>query len=266
MNNYEIIKKFQELKESTQALAYKNKTEKDKIKKRLEMLIRNKFGNESHHLKDLLDVEFYYHPIMWFVGQDFSREDRECWEEGKQQWCNLIDTLIEEIISFPSEKEITQTTIIQTTESNQSKKIFVVHGHDNEMVHAAARFITQLGFEPVILREQPNQGRTIIEKFEDYADVPFAIVLFSPDDLGKSKDDENLNPRPRQNVVFELGFFIGKLARKNVVVLHREVDDFEMLSDYKGVLFEPYRDGWEFKVAKEIIAAGFEVDLNRLAK
>ncbi len=264
MNNDEIIKKFQELKESTQALAYKNKTEKDKIKKRLEMLIRNKFGNESHYLKDLLDVEFYYHPIMWFVGQDFSREDRECWEEGKQQWCNLIDTLIEEIISFPSEKEITQTTIIQTTESNQSKKIFIVHGHDNEMVQTVARFIIKLGFEPIILREQPNQGRTIFEKFEDFSDVDFALVLFSPDDEGKSLEEEILHKRPRQNVVFELGFFIGRLGRQNVVVLHREVNDFEMLSDFQGVLFEPYREGWEFRVAKEITAAGFDVNLNNL--
>jgi len=72
MNNDEIIKKFQELKESTQALAYKNKTEKDKIKKRLEMLIRNKFGNESHYLKDLLEVEFYCNPFIYLAYKDYS--------------------------------------------------------------------------------------------------------------------------------------------------------------------------------------------------
>lgn len=264
MNDDELIIKLQELKKTTEPLVYDNKSEKDKIQKRLDMLIRKKFGNESHYLQDLLDVEFYYHPIMWFAGQDFSREDRECWEEGKQKWCNLIDTLIEEIISFPSEKEITQTTIIQTTESNQSKKIFIVHGHDNEMVHAAARFVTQLGFEPVILREQPNQGRTIIEKFEDYADVPFAIVLFSPDDLGKAIDQKTLRPRPRQNVVFELGFFIGRLGRDKVVVLHKVVENFEMLSDFHGVLFQPFQDGWELFVAKEVKSVGFDVDLNKL--
>ena len=133
------------------------------------------------------------------------------------------------------------------------------------MVEASARFVKKLGFEPIVLREQPNQGRTIIEKFEDYSDVDFAIVLFSPDDLGKSKDDENLNPRPRQNVVFELGFFIGKLGRKNVVVLHKIIENFEMLSDFQGVLFQPFQDGWEFFVAREIKAAGFEVDLNQLS-
>lgn len=264
MTNDDIIKRFQELKESTQSLAYDNKTEKDKIKKRLEMLIRNKFGDESHYLKDLLEVEFYYHPLIWFAGQDLSREDRESWDEGKHNWCNLIDTMIEEIQSFPPAIETTQTSVSGKVFSARNRKIFVVHGHDDEMVQATARFVKQIGFDPVILREQPNQGRTIIEKFEDYADVPLAIVLFSPDDLGKAASEDSLKPRPRQNVVFELGFFIGKLGRNKVIVLHKVVENFEMLSDFQGVLFEPYKDGWEFKIAKEIKAAGFDVDLNQL--
>ena len=261
MNNNELIEKFHELKVNTESLSYDNKSEKDKIKKRLEMLIRNKFGNDSHYLNDLLETEFYYHPLIWFAGQDLSREDRETWEEGKQKWCNLIETMIEEIQSFSSSKTLPEP---KSKDNKNGQRIFVVHGHDNEMVETVARFIIKLGFEPIILREQPNQGRTIIEKFEDFSDVDFALVLFSPDDEGKSIEEEILHKRPRQNVVFELGFFIGRLGRQNVVVLHREVNDFEMLSDFQGVLFEPYREGWEFRVAKEIKAAGFEVNLNNL--
>jgi predicted nucleotide-binding protein len=261
MNNNELIEKFHELKVNTESLSYDNKSEKDKIKKRLEMLIRNKFGNDSHYLNDLLETEFYYHPLIWFAGQDLSREDRETWEEGKQKWCNLVETMIEEIQSFSSGKTLPEP---KNKDNKNGQRIFVVHGHDNEMVETVARFIIKLGFEPIILREQPNQGRTIIEKFEDFSDVDFALVLFSPDDEGKSIEEEILHKRPRQNVVFELGFFIGRLGRQNVVVLHREVNDFEMLSDFQGVLFEPYREGWEFRVAKEIKAAGFEVNLNNL--
>ncbi len=261
MKNNELVEKFHELKVNTENLSYDNKSEKDKIQKRLEMLIRNKFGNDSHYLSDLLETEFYYHPLIWYAGQDFSREDRETWEEGKQKWCNLIETMIEEIQSFSSSKTLPEP---KNKDNKNGQRIFVVHGHDNEMVETVARFIIKLGFEPIILREQPNQGRTIIEKFEDFSDVDFALVLFSPDDEGKSIEEEILHKRPRQNVVFELGFFIGRLGRQNVVVLHREVNDFEMLSDFQGVLFEPYREGWEFRVAKEIKAAGFEVDLNNL--
>lgn len=262
MKNDDLILRFQELKCSTVALEYDNKTEKDKIQKRLEMLIRNKFGDDSHYLADLLETKFYYHPLMWFAGDDFSKEHRESWEEGKQKWCNLIETMIEEILTFSSDVKSSDTKI---DPNNKNQRIFIVHGHDNEMVHAAARLVAHLGFEPVILIEQPNQGRTIIEKFEDFSDVPFAIVLFSPDDQGKAVNETDLKPRPRQNVVFELGFFIGKLGRDKVVVLHKVVENFEMLSDFQGVLFEPFREGWEFKIAREIKSAGFDVDLNKLS-
>jgi hypothetical protein len=261
MKNRELVEKFHELKVNTENLSYDNKSEKDKIKKRLEMIIRNKFGNDSHYLNDLLKVEFYYDPLIWFGGEDYSREHREAWEEGKQKWCNLIETMIEEIQFFSSDGNLLEPKI---DSNNKSQRIFIVHGHDNEMVEASARFVKKLGFEPIILREQPNQGRTIIEKFEDYSDVDFAIVLFSPDDLGKSKGDKNINPRPRQNVVFELGFFIGKLGRKNVVVLHKIIEDFEMLSDFQGVLFHPFQEGWELFIGREIKSVGFDVDLNRL--
>lgn len=57
------------------------------------------------------------------------------------------------------------------TEGALTKKIFVVHGHDNEMKQAVARVLQNLGLEPIILHERPNQGKTLIEKFERDADV-----------------------------------------------------------------------------------------------
>jgi len=261
MNDDELIGILKTIIDETKNIPYKQDGLRDKVQKRLEMLIRNKFGDHSHYLDDLLDTNFSKYPFDW-GGAEFLSRDTAAWEEAKQNWINLIETMIEEIQSFPSEREVAQTSVTET----QNRKIFIVHGHDDEMVQATARLIIQLDFEPVILREQPNQGRTIIEKFEDYADVPFAIVLFSPDDLGKATDEDSLKPRPRQNVVFELGFFIGKLGRNKVVVLHKVVENFEMLSDFQGVIFEPFKDGWEFKIAKEIKAAGFKVDFNNLAK
>ncbi|MEE8356570.1 MAG: nucleotide-binding protein, partial [Anaerolineales bacterium] len=102
-----------------------------------------------------------------------------------------------------------------------SKKIFIVHGRDEEAKDSLARFLEKLGLEVIILHEQPNQGRTIIEKFEDYSDVGFAVVLLTPDDIGGRANDLELLPRARQNVVFELGFFIGALGRERVCALHK---------------------------------------------
>lgn len=113
-------------------------------------------------------------------------------------------------------------------------------------------------------KQQPNEGRTIIEKFEDHADVGFAIVLMTPDDVGALvKEKDKLKPRARQNVIMELGFFLGKLGRKRVCALHKDV---EIPSDYKGVLYVPMdkQGGWQLKLATEIKAAGIEIDLNKV--
>ena len=58
------------------------------------------------------------------------------------------------------------------------------------MRESVARILGTLGLKPIILREQPDRGRIIIEKFYDYSDVGFAVVLLSPDDMGYSITDE----------------------------------------------------------------------------
>ena len=119
--------------------------------------------------------------------------------------------------------------------------------------------------EPVILHEQPNKGRTIIDKFEEYADVRFAVVLLTPDDVGAVKDREaDLLPRARQNVVFEFGYFIGRLGRERVCALAK--GDIETPSDSDGILYVPLddNDGWKMRLLRELKAAGFDVDANQL--
>lgn len=65
-----------------------------------------------------------------------------------------------------------------------NSKVFVVHGRDNELKESVARFVEKLGLNAIILHEQVNGGKTIIEKFEDAANVGFTIVLLTPDDIG----------------------------------------------------------------------------------
>ena len=133
------------------------------------------------------------------------------------------------------------------------------------MKNDVARVVQQLGFKPVILHEQPNMGRTLIEKFEDHSEsAGFAIVLLSQDDEGRAKSSETLTPRARQNVVLELGYFIGKAGRKRVCVLMR--GGVEIPSDIFGVVFEPYDAGgaWKLALVRELKAAGYTVDMNRL--
>lgn len=152
---------------------------------------------------------------------------------------------------------------------SQNDQIFVVHGHDKEMKQYVARTLEKLGLKPIILHEQPSQGRTIIQKFTDYADnVSFAVILLSPDDIGYGKDQssEAAKYRARQNVILELGFFLGKLGRNNVATLFKNEPNFELPSDYDGVLYTPFDNSerWQFDLVKELQSAGYNVDANRL--
>jgi predicted nucleotide-binding protein len=132
-----------------------------------------------------------------------------------------------------------------------------------------ARSLEKLDLEPIILHEQPDKGKTIIEKFEDCSeDSLFAIVLLSPDDKGCEAKNfpESAKLRTRQNVILELGYFIRKLGRNNVLVFFKEDNDFELPSDILGILFTPFDNGWEMKMVKELKSSGYNVDANRLLK
>ena len=107
-------------------------------------------------------------------------------------------------------------------------------------------------------------GKTIIEKLEHYSDVGYAVVLLTPDDEGRKKaEGENLRDRARQNVLLELGYFTGKLGRSRVCALHR--GSVEIPTDYLGMLYVPLDEagGWQLRLAKELKAAGFDIDMNK---
>lgn len=141
------------------------------------------------------------------------------------------------------------------------RKVFVVHGHEDGAREAVARFLEKLGFEAIILMEQANQGRTIIEKFEAHGDVGFAVVLLTPDDEGYAKGKPP-QPRARQNVIFELGYFVGRLGRSRIMALIQ--GELEIPSDFQGVVHEPYSSGgaWRQALSRELKAAGFDIDWN----
>jgi predicted nucleotide-binding protein len=150
---------------------------------------------------------------------------------------------------------------------NQPKKVFVVHGHNEAAKNEVAYFLSKLGLEPIILHDRPNKGRTIIAKFsEESSDAEFAIVLLTADDLGNTKKtaDTELNPRARQNVVLELGYFLAKLGPHKVCSLYEQ--GVEIPSDYDGVLWIPFGpdSDWKRALVKELGAADIALDKDKL--
>jgi len=188
--------------------------------------------------------------------------------ETMDQYKDHISVLIEEIDEDPTgifqKPPAAETIRNQKPATTGGRGVFVVHGRDQGVKHEVARFLERLGLKPIILHEQPSKGRTIIEKFEDYSDVAYAVVLLTADDIGKLASEETEpRPRARQNVVFELGFFIGNLGRKRVCTLYQE--GLELPSDYKGVVYVPLdpRGAWKLQLGGELKAAGLEVDMDK---
>jgi len=146
----------------------------------------------------------------------------------------------------------------------KSSNVFIVHGHDGEARESVAGFLSDIGLSPIILHEQANRARTVIEKVEAHSDVGFAVVLLTPDDEGKEKGSSDLEPRARQNVLLELGYFIGLLGRENVCALKRGT--VEIPSDFAGVVWETMDrgPGWKQALGRELIAAGYEIDWNKV--
>ena len=140
-------------------------------------------------------------------------------------------------------------------------KVFIVHGHDDRPKLILSNFLYGLGLKPIILHEQPNKGRTIIEKFEQYASsVRYAFILLTSDDLGCTKGERNLRPRARQNVILELGFFMGKLGRDRVCCIRTK--DVEIPSDYHGVIYLAYQQSIQecfHDITRELHTAGYNV-------
>ncbi|MEI6124509.1 MAG: nucleotide-binding protein [Bacteroidota bacterium] len=134
------------------------------------------------------------------------------------------------------EKEIKETSL-------SNEKVFVVHGHDTELKNDVELFLRSINLEPIVLHRQLDEGLTIIEKFEKHSDVKYAMILLTPDDIGyaieeneKNEMDRLLELRARQNVIFEFGFFVGKLSRKNVCCIYKE--GVTLPSDLNGLIYK----------------------------
>jgi len=165
---------------------------------------------------------------------------------------------------FPVQKKSAGGEAFRSEKTTPSStKIFLVHGHDESARQTVARFLEKLGLEVVILSERPGSSNAMIEKLERYSDVAFAVVLLTPDDVGgENVASAKIRPRARQNVILELGYFMGKLGREKVVALLK--GDLERPSDYDGVNYVPMDGTWQLNLAQELKAASLKVDLNRL--
>jgi len=216
------------------------------------------FGAGSPNVANVMDVTHRF-----FIP---GGKSEAWWENERAKDLATQVTRLEGLIELlETEIQLNHSEPVTPKPVVHGHRVFLVHGHDERLLQEVARFLERLEQDVVILREQPNSGRTIIEKFEDYSDVGFAVVLLAADDLGCASPyrKDRLLPRARQNVIMELGYFLGKLGRNRVCALYQEGVDIP--SDYSGVLYVPLDSagGWRLALAKELKAAKQDVDMNK---
>lgn len=223
-------------------------------KSRAERFLRTHYGENSKEVVDFGNTHF---SLMIYTFNETESDYIEACKSGLVESKAVFEVYLEEL----KENDVTPDNEATQDNSISKSKVFVVHGHDEALKQEVARIVEKQGLEAIILSEQANHGKTIIEKFEENTDVGAAICLFTGDDYGRAKDATSENLRARQNVVFEAGYFMGKLGRGNVILIASP--DIEIPSDLQGVVYTN-KDMWQTDVLRELKAIGYNVDFNKL--
>ena len=164
-----------------------------------------------------------------------------------------------------------QSVVKSAASKTELRKVFIVHGRDDALIHEVQNFLYSLSLKGIVLNQELNYGRTIIQKLLDLAldpEVGFAIVLYTPDDLGQISQElektSEMTARARQNVIFEHGLLVGKLGMDRVIALKKSNQSLEMPNDLSGVIYEQYDSlgKWKYNIANEMKAQGYNIDLS----
>lgn len=178
-----------------------------------------------------------------------------------------LDSIIERLELIPLAAGASAPEQLQAAPVSKGKKVFVVHGHDDAAKTNLEVFLHEVGLEPVVLHRQADQGLTVIEKFEKHSDVGYAFILLTPDEVAylasdaqKPESERKVEWRARPNVIFEFGYFVGKLGRSRVCCLY--TGNVSLPSDVNGMIYKRYEKSIEevgYSIIKDLKAAGYGV-------
>ena len=247
------IEKFiKDLKSEIENLRYEDEDKRQALRMKLELLSTKLFGEGNKYLGKIQNTSFWA-----TVYPTTETRKRECWNNGKNTYKNIIET-IEMDYMWKGDKG--QESISKVIEEHiDNRKVFIVHGHDESLKYNVSNWLRSLGIEPIILHETANGGvTTIMGKIERNSNVGCAIVLMTADDKGKANKENDYKKRARQNVVFEAGYFIGKLGAERVIILKES--DVDIPGDLLGCVYieaDQY-NGWREQVKRELRNIGIK--------
>lgn len=230
-----------------------------------EVALRTVMGADSPLLDQFHKIR--YLPQVWVTGMD--SDSSGYLPAGVKKVIALLEAAKSELALRQELEQVvhSEESPAERATAAEHGRVFIVHGHDEARKHELFRVLHDVtGTKPIILHEQPSGGRSILEKLETYAaSAGFAVALLTADDAGRAKDVDDEAPRARQNVVFEAGYFAGRLGRARVVLLHEA--GVELPSDLDGVVYvalDP-AGAWKMKLTHEMASGGLAVAWSGLA-
>jgi predicted nucleotide-binding protein len=223
---------------------------------------REIFGPDSLQAREARVITTGFYDL----NADDWREELKAFEDARKRTAGRLETtiaLLEEKLSDIDQAASSASSDVPTVADPASGPVFLVHGHDSLAKNEVTLLLERAGLEVTILHEQPNGGRTVMEKFEGHAGAAaFAVVILTPDDVGGPVGGQMM-PRARQNVVGEMFWFAGKLGRKRVCVLRK--GDVEIPSDFAGLVYTDIDDrgAWKQELLRELQNARYVLDWPR---
>jgi predicted nucleotide-binding protein len=198
-------------------------------------------------------------PVVIIGGSSYA------WQAAER----ATDVTDDFITGAPGSKRLSKSEERKKHSDRSNRKVFIVHGHDHALKSDLEVFCRSIGLEPVVLHREADEGLTVIEKFEQHADVQYAFVLLTPDDVGytvseakKKEKDRKIEFRARQNVIFEFGYFAAKLGRSKVCCIYKE--GVQLPSDLGGLIYKKVTDSIEeigYAVIRELKTAGMDIEM-----
>ncbi len=217
-------------------------------------------------LKDLQSLGFYKNmkPLeaVPFSEQSYdsgaSKEEKAKLREITNASANLLKK-VKMLLAPPVKYSVNNT--------DRSNQIFVVQSNNTEMNADVLQTLENLELETIILNEEPNNEKKLVDTVSNCPNVSFGVVLLSPDNsvCSKEKPSDEQKYQAPQKIILELGFLLGKLGKHNVVAVYWPKKDFEIPIQYDGIRWVEYKRGWYFKLINELKEANYDVDANKLS-
>ena len=218
------------------------------------------------------EVSKEYNP-RWYPGPIVSGHSPSLGEQIRDLHRDIdrqvrrLKSILGRIELIPSVATQSRENISEGESVSLSKRVFLVHGHDEVAKTNLEIFLSEIGLEPIVLHRQADEGLTIIEKFEKHSDVGYAFILLTPDEVAylakeeeKADSERDKSLRARPNVIFEFGYFVGKLGRSRTCCLY--TGEVELPSDISGMIYKRFSNSIEevaYSITKELKALGYEL-------